>query len=135
MRRRLGALICVSLCSLTVSACATTTSTSSFKGAEHDVAQALANLQSDVTSGEQKKICANELSAALVTRLGGKAKCEAAVKEQLTEVDSTELQVESVKVSGSTATASVKTVYSGKKHLSTVSLMEEGGKWKISALR
>ena len=67
MRRPL-ALICLPLLALALAACGTTTSTASFKGAEHEVAQTIANLQSDITASEQKKICANDLAAAVVTR-------------------------------------------------------------------
>ncbi len=133
MRRPL-VLICVPLCALALAACGTTTSTAGFKGAEHEVAQTIANLQSDVTAGEEKKVCANDLAAAVVTRLGGQQQCEKTVKDQLAEIDNTELTVESVKVSGSTATASVKSVYAGKKRTVTVSLAGEGGKWKIASI-
>lgn len=134
MRRPL-ALMSVLACSLPLAACGVTTSTAGFKGTEHDVAQTIANLQSDVTASEQKKVCDNDLAAAVVSRLGGAAGCQAAVKERLSEIDDTELTVESVKVSGNTATASVKSVYSGKKKLRTVALVKEGGKWKISAVQ
>jgi hypothetical protein len=133
--RRLLALICVSCCPLAVAACGTTTSTAAFKGSEHDVAQTIANLQSDVTSGERKKICADDLAAAVVTRLGGTKGCEATIKDQLDETDNTELDVESVTVKGKSATAKVKSIYSGKKVPgATVSLLEEGGKWKIATV-
>jgi len=134
MRRALAQSF-LALCALAVSACATTTQTGSFKGAEHAVAQTVANLQSDVTAGEQKKICGQDLAAKLVTSLGGTKGCESAVKEQLGEIDSTEADVESVQVNGTTATAKVKSTFAGKKRLSTVVLVEEGGKWKISALQ
>jgi len=133
--RRLLALICLVSCALAVSACATTTSTSKFKGAEHEVAQTVANLQSDVTAGDQKKICANDLTSAVVGRLGGRKKCEAALKTQVAQIDSTEAVVESVQVSGTTATAKVKATYSGKKKLGTLSLEKESSKWKISTLQ
>ncbi len=100
------------------------------------VAQTIANLQSDITSGEQKKICGTDLAAAVVVaKLGGKSACESAVKDQVAEIDNTELEVESVKVSGETATAKVKSVYAGKKvPEASVSLVKEGGKWKIASL-
>jgi hypothetical protein len=135
MRRAL-ALCCLPICALTVAACATTTNTAGFKGTEHAVAQTIGNLQSDVTAGEQKKICANDLAAGIVERLGGTKGCESAIKSQLAEIDSTEAAVEAVHVSGKTATASVKSTIAGKKNqLSTVTLVEEGGKWKISGLQ
>ena len=49
-----------------------------------------------------------------MTRLGGIKGCETAVKNRLSEIDNTELTVESVKVVGDTATAEVKSVYGGK---------------------
>jgi copper chaperone CopZ len=133
--RRLLALICLPLCPLVLAACGTTTSTASFKGTEHEVAQTIANLQADITAGEQKKVCANDLAGAVVTRLGGTKGCESTIKNQIGEIDNTELQVESVKVSGERATAGVKSIYQGKKRLKTVALVKEGGKWKIASLQ
>ena len=118
--RRLLALICLPLCPLVLAACGTTTSTANFKGTEHAVAQTVANLQSDITAGEQKKVCANDLAAAVVTRLGGTKGCESTIKNQIGQIDNTELQVESVKVAGQRATARVKSIYKGKKRLTTV---------------
>jgi copper chaperone CopZ len=74
------------------------------------------------------------LAASVVTKLGGKKGCETAVKSQLSEIDSTEVDVEAVHVSGTTATVTLKSVYRGKKKSSTATLILEGGKWKISAL-
>jgi len=123
------------LCALAVSACATATTTASFKGTEHAVAQTVVNLQSDATASEQKKVCSQDLAAAVVAGLGGIKGCEAAIKEQLAEIDAPEASVESVQVNGTTAIAKVKSTFAGKKTLSSVALVEEGGKWKISALR
>jgi copper chaperone CopZ len=134
MRRAL-ALSCLPLLAFAFSACATKTSTANFKGAEHSVAQTIANLQSAVTGGEQKKICAEDLAASVVTSLGGAKGCETAIKEQLNEIDGTEAEVEAVQVTGATATAKVKSTYAGKKKLSEVALLEEGGKWKVSAVK
>jgi hypothetical protein len=132
---RLPALICACCCPLALAACGTTTSTAKFKGTEHAVAQTIANLQSDITAGEQKKVCANDLAAAVVTRLGGAKGCEATIKEQIAEIDNTELEVESVKVSGNSAVAKVKSDYAGKKTPgASVALLQEGGKWKIATL-
>ena len=135
MRRPL-ALLCLPLSALALTACGNTVSTASFKGAEHEVAQTIANFQAAATAGEQKKICTEDLAAALVTRLGGTKRCEAAIKSQLNEVDSLEASVESVTLGpgGKTATAQVKSVHEGKKTTSTVVLVEEGRKWKISGL-
>jgi hypothetical protein len=72
-----------------------------------------------------------------VTRLdAAKGGCKQAIKNQLNEVDTFELTVEKVKLnaSGTTASASVKNLQSGKTRLSTLSLVKEAGKWKISSI-
>jgi hypothetical protein len=121
---------------LGVAACGTAVSTTSFKGEQHEVAQAISNLQSDVRAGDQQKICANDLAASVVARLnaapGG---CKQALKGQLTQIDNFDVTVQSVQITGTgsnrTATARVKSVYNGKSHPRTVTLVYEGGKWKI----
>ncbi len=130
------ALICLPLSALALAACGNTVSTSGFKGEQHEVAQTVSNFQAAAMAGEQKKICDEELAAALVTRLGGTAGCEAAIKSQLAEVDSFEATVESVQLGpdGKTATARVKSVREGKKATSAVTLVKEGGRWKISGV-
>src|SRR6202047_5246857 len=112
----------------------TTTSTNNFKGEEHEVAQAVANLQSDARSSEQTKLCSNDLAGPVVARLtatpGG---CTQALKNQLSEIDNFEATVESVQITAPhrTATAHVKSIYNGKNGIRTVSLVYEGGKWKV----
>jgi hypothetical protein len=130
------ALICLPLSALALTGCGNTVSTSSFKGPRREVAQTIANFQAAATAGEQKKLCTEDLAAPVVARLGGTKRCEAAIKSQLSEVDSFEALVESVTIgaSGKTATAQVKSVHEGKKATSTVVLVDQGGKWKISAL-
>lgn len=134
--RRLLALLCVPSCALALSACGSTVSTAGFKGEQHEVAQTISNLQADATAGEQKKICSDDLAASVLSKLGGLKACEEAIKKQLAEIDSLEVSVQSVKLaSGDTgATAAVRSIYEGKTRPSTVSLVKEGGKWKVSAL-
>jgi copper chaperone CopZ len=121
----------------TLAACGTTTSTAGFSGESHAVAQTIANLQSDATSSEQKKICANDLAASVVQRLGGQSGCEKAIKDQLAQTSNLETTVQSVQIApdGRTATAQVKSIHEGKKRVSGVTLVKEGGSWKISALQ
>lgn len=130
------AMLCLALSALVLAACAKTVSTSAFKGEQHEVAQTVANFQTAATDTDEKKICTEVLAAAVVARLGGTKRCEAAIKSQLTEVDSLEASVESVALGagGKTATAQVKSVREGKKVTSTLALVKEGGKWKISGV-
>jgi hypothetical protein len=137
--KRAFALPCVLLVALGLSACAKTVSTSGLSGEAKDAAETIKALQSDVTAGDQKKVCQNDLAKALVAKLdAASGGCQQAVKDQLAEVDSLELNIDTVQVGGTsaarTATAAVMSVYAGKKRKSTLSLVKEGGKWKISAL-
>lgn len=131
------ALLCAALLTTCLAACGTTSSvsTSAFKGEQQQVAKAIARLQSHATALEAKKICSEDLAAARVSKLnaapGG---CKQALESQLKQIDSFETTVETVKVSGDTATAQVKGVVGGKKGLQVVSLVKEGGKWRISDL-
>jgi len=135
--RRLLALLCLALAPLAVAACGSTVSTSNFKGEQHAVAQAIADLQADATAGEEKKICKDDLAVSVVTKLGGRKRCEKTVKTQLTEIDSLEVSVQSIQIAagGSTATAHVKSTYAGKKRAGTVSLTKETGRWRVASVR
>jgi hypothetical protein len=137
--KRALTLLCAPLLALGFSACAKTVSTSGLKGEAKDAAETIKNLQSDVTAGDEKKVCENDLSSALVKRLSASSGgCQQAIKNQVTEIDSLELTVEAVQLGGTsaarTATARVKSVYSGKTAIAVLSLVKESGKWKISAL-
>jgi hypothetical protein len=132
--RRASALACLLLCALGATACGTTTSTASFKGAEHEAAQTIADLQTDITSSERKKICERDLAAPSVAKLGGIKACETAVKNRLSEIDNTELTVEHVTIEGDKATAQVKSVYGGKKQIRSVTLAKEGSRWRITSI-
>jgi hypothetical protein len=126
----------VLLLAVALAGCGSTVSTSGFKGEEHAVAQAVADLQSNATAGDQGKVCHKNLAASVVTRLGGVQACEAALKGQLSEIDSLEASVKSVQVapSGKSATATIESVYEGKKRKRTVTLVKEGGSWKVESV-
>jgi hypothetical protein len=134
--RSLPVLLCAASLALGLSACGNAVSTASFKGEEHEAAQTVANLVTSATASEPSKICANILSAMIVSRLGGKSGCEEAIKRQLAEIDNLEVTVQSVKIApgGKTATAAVRSIYGGKTRAGTLTLAKEGGKWKVSAL-
>jgi hypothetical protein len=136
LARRYAAVLVAAALVLGAAACGSTVSTSAFKGPQHEVAQTLSDLQADATSGDQAKICEHDLAAPAVARLGGASGCEAAIKSQLGQTDNLELSVQSIKVApdGKTATATVKSVYNGKKQTGTVALAKEGGRWKVTSL-
>ncbi|HLH15135.1 MAG TPA: hypothetical protein VKV16_10130 [Solirubrobacteraceae bacterium] len=127
---------CLALSALALSACGatSTTSTSGFSGVKEEVARRIADFQSDANGAEQKKVCGDDLSARLVARLGGRGRCEAAIKKQLQQIDNPELTIESVRIGAGerTATASVKSIHEGKSRASSLSLVKEGGGWRIA---
>ncbi|TMK97606.1 MAG: hypothetical protein E6G34_07825 [Actinobacteria bacterium] len=132
-------LLCCAPLALALGACAKSVSTSAFKGEQHEVAQTVADLQSDVTASDQKKICSRDLSSALVKRLSASpGGCRRAVKGQLAEIDNLDLTVESVSVHTAgavrTATAVVRSTFAGNKRRSTLSLTFESGRWKLSGV-
>ncbi len=132
--RRPLALLCAPLLAFGVSACASTTASNSFKGEQHTVAQVISNLQSDVIASDPKKICANDLANAVVSRLGGPKHCEAAIKNQLTEVDTPEVEIQSIQINGASASAQVRSTYAGKKRTGTLTLVKEGAEWRIATV-
>ena len=129
-------LLLAPLLALGVGACASSSTTSSFKGEQQAVAQVISDLQSYGTAGEAQKICSDLLSSAVVARLhSSSGGCEHALKEQLSQVDTPEVTVEKVQLHGATsATAEVKSTYAGKAKLTDVTLVKEKGAWKISKL-
>lgn len=126
--------LCALALAAAVAGCGTTSSSSSLKGAQHEAAQAVENLQSHASAGEGAKICSEDLAAAVVERLGGRKGCEEAIKHQLAQVDNLEASVQSVKIAanGRSATASVKGTRSGKTALTNVQLVKEHGRWKVA---
>jgi hypothetical protein len=132
--KRAGALTAALFLALGPVACGSTVSTSSFKGEAKAVAQRISDLQSNVTSSNAQKLCANDFSRAARARLNAAGGCTQALKRQLGAISNFELTVEKVAVSGATATARVKSGWSGKLRSTTLVLVKEGGGWRIARL-
>jgi hypothetical protein len=135
--KRPGLLLLALTSSVGLAACGSTVAANNFKGEAHNVAQTIANLQNDATTRDQKKVCQNDLASTVVARLnqsGGN--CQQALKDQLKEIDNFDLTLEpnSIVVKGATATARIKSTYSGKTHLGTLQLVKEGKSWKVSGV-
>jgi hypothetical protein len=133
--RQLTAGLCALALAVGAAACGETASTSNFKGESHNVAQTISDFQSDATAGDQQKLCQNDLAAALTARLQTAGGCQAVLKNQLHEIDALNMTIESITVSGAGATARVKSTYSGKSHITTLTLVKEGSRWKISGAK
>ncbi|HEV3094262.1 MAG TPA: hypothetical protein VGY30_07080 [Solirubrobacteraceae bacterium] len=128
----LGACLAVALAAA-LTGCGETASTSAFKGESQNVAQTIVDFQSDVSAREQKKLCQKDLAASVTVRLTRAAgSCQAALKNQLLQIDATGLTIQSISLTGRSAAARLKSTYSGKSAVSTLTLVKEGGRWKIS---
>jgi hypothetical protein len=129
-------LAAAALSALVLGACGTTVSTSGYKGEAEAVAQRVANFESNVTASEAQKICSEDLSAVVKTKLkaaGGD--CEGALKSQLKQIDVPELTIRSIEVKGPAAKARVRSTWSGKTAESTLVLVKEGSDWRIATLQ
>jgi hypothetical protein len=134
---RLAVLLCAS--ALTLSACGSSAkdSASDFRGDQKLVAQTVEDLQSASRKGDESKICTDLLAPALLTKIKAaqKAGCEPAMKTALKDVDSYELTVKKVAISGTTATATVTDdVGKDDDRTGTLTLVKVGNAWKISEL-
>lgn len=133
--RHVPTLLAALGCAALLGACGEAVSTSSFSGESKNVAQTLSDFQKDATAGDEAKLCQHDLAASLTSSLkkaGGRGGCQGALKEQLRQVDALNLSVQKISVKGTTAQARVKSTWSGKSRVSTLSLVKEGARWKIS---
>jgi hypothetical protein len=133
MKRSCHLFFTAALLALGVTACGSTVSTGGFKGESHAVAQSISNFQTDITSANEQQLCNKDLARAVRVRLStASGGCKQALKRQISSVDDYELGVESIVVSGASATARVKSTWSGKLRLTTLQLVKEGGSWRIA---
>ena len=131
MRR---ALLALALVALPLTGCAAAqNSKSNFKGDAAKVAAVVDNLAQAGRAGNAKKICSDILARQLVAELksaGGD--CESEMKAAIQDASDYDLKVDSVKVTGGSATARVRQGTKGK--LATFSFIKEKGNWRASAL-
>jgi len=134
-RARIAAPLGALALALGLAACGNTTSTGNYKGEAAKVAETISNLQSDATAEDAKKVCKNDLSAAVGKRLEANgSSCVKALETQLKEIDTYSMTVKSVSVKGSSATAKVKSRWAGKEKVNTLAFVKEGGSWKLESL-
>ena len=126
----------VVLASIGQTACGTGVSTSGFTGEKKAVAQRISDFKRDATAAEEQKVCQNDLAGAVRAQLKtAGSDCQTALKSQLGQIDTLELTIASIQVNGDTASAQVKSTWSGKTRASTLRLLKEGGAWRIAGLR
>ena len=108
-------------------------SKSNFKGDAGKVAAVVDDLAQAGRTGNAKKICSDILARQLVAELksaGGD--CESEMKAAIQDASDYDLKVDSVKVTGGSATARVRQGTNGR--VATFSFIKEKGDWRASAL-
>jgi hypothetical protein len=129
-------LVLISAAALALSACGTSSSSSSdvkFSGAQQDVANVVDKLATAGRRGDAATICNDILAKQLLAQLktaGGN--CETEMKNAIRDASDYDLQVRSVKVTGSNATAQVRQGKHGQ--VATFTFVKEGSAWRASAL-
>ena len=118
-------------CSLTPTS---SSSAGSFTGTKANIATALNLLASDGSSANGADICKNVLEFSVRNKQNKIGTCATIIDNQLKTSDDFTLTVEAIKVTGSTATAQVKVVRNDKKVIQTVSLVKQGGGWRVSSI-
>jgi hypothetical protein len=123
--------------------CGSSSSNSSdkFKGREKQVAQAIDDLGDAARKRDSRKICDSLLTPEVRDQLAALAKvshrgtdCADQLEDSLQDATTLDLKVESVSISGNTATARVKSdVRRGKDPVDTLELQDQRG-WRISKL-
>ena len=108
-------------------------SVSKFTGDQRAAAQTVEDLQSAANDSDETKICTGLLAKALADRLAAAGHgCPEVVNATLKDTDSTDMTVESVRVTGDRATARVKFETGKKDRRGNVALVREGGRWRVA---
>jgi hypothetical protein len=134
-----AAALAAAACAALAVGCAPTTSSNTklgnFRGDQRQVAQAVVDFQRAANDGDDQRICRDLLAKALAGRLAARGRgCPAVVHEAIRDADSLDTTVQSVQVTGRRASARVKLETGKKDRTTTLSLVLEGGTWRIAGL-
>jgi hypothetical protein len=109
-------------------------SATDFQGEQRRVADAVEDLETAGSKGDQDEMCSRILAAELADRLERRGGCRRLVDGALEDVDTFGLTVESVRITGDTAVARVTTDTGDRERAATLRLAREGGRWKVAEL-
>lgn len=119
-------------------------STKDFQGESRVVAQTLEDFQDAAQKSDESRICNDLLATELVRQIEGaregvkaeKGSCPSRMKDSLRDADTYELEVKKVTVTGTSATAVVRSTGGREDRDDTVRLVKQGtpAEWRISAL-
>jgi hypothetical protein len=121
-------------CALALVGCAQpATSTSKFSGTKKAVAQVISDLSDDAGRSREADVCGKVLSARLQKAVAGTSSCVSEVKKAFEDADATKLEVDSVTVTGQSATAVVHSTSRNHTARRTFKLIQVGGDWRIDS--
>ena len=142
-RLRLLSLAPLALALVALGGCTSSTSKTAddFKGPQKDVAKAVDELASAAKKVDAGKICDSLVTADLKAQLTTLAKsskrgtdCADQLKDSLTDSDSFDLDVQSIKISGTTAVVTIKTKTNAKDDpVDTITMTNQRG-WRVSKI-
>jgi hypothetical protein len=125
--------VLVLLAILALAGCgATASSAGDFEGEEARVAETVEDVQAAGAADETQRLCDELFARALVERFqsAGGGDCRQEVGTALEDTDAFELTVQDVTIQGTTARARVES----EERVRTLTLVREGGRWRVSAL-
>lgn len=106
-----------------------------FKGQQKGVATAIEDLETAGRDDEPVKICSQLLARSLLTRLReAGTNCRTAVSQALDDADQFDLEVDSVRIAGTKATARVTSGSGDDEKQEPLQLEREGAAWKVATL-
>jgi hypothetical protein len=130
MRRPLAVLLAAMLSATVAAGCgAGAGDTAEFEGEEAKVAEVVEDLQAAADEDEARRVCTDLLAREVAQQLGDR--CTEAIDQAFDEADTSQLAVEDVRISGTTARARVSTGTDDEDE-ELVELVREGNVWRIA---
>jgi uncharacterized cupredoxin-like copper-binding protein len=134
MRRLLAALALV-LAAFAAGCNGSASSTGDFQGEERQVADVVEKIQSAGETGDAREICTELLAKSLADEIrAAGSSCEQELEKAIDDADDFDLDVESVDITGDTATARVKGRDRGADRVMTFEFEREGSSWRATSL-
>jgi hypothetical protein len=129
-------VLCVLALVLSACGAAPSDSAKDFSGAERDVAATVEDVEDAAIKDDPDRFCTKLLSDSLLATLKKQGtNCAMAAKQAFKNADSTDLTVDDISISGTTATARVSSPSGSDEKTFTLELEKVGAGWKILAMR
>jgi hypothetical protein len=132
---RLSLALPVVLIALASGCTANPSSSSGFEGEEKNVAEVVDKLGTAGRAGDAGELCDNVFSKRLREAIAASGStCEQEMDKAIADADDFDLDVEEVKITGTTAIAKVSGLVDGKQSARDIGLVREGADWRVQEL-